>query len=521
MLTREPDFVKIRAICYERMKGLFLGQRRFVVIAHAIATALKNKYDIQDFCVYTTVRSNLSFLKNQSDIKYRAILLDEDIHDLYKNEPLDLTYLHWLEQEYGIPNLWPYLTIDRILIYNQFLREYPYDTTQYTHEEMMRVLQVTAQQIIKLFDEEKPDFVFLPAIASLGSLLLYHVAKKRNIPVLITIVGRVGDLLLLSENYHDNSWADKIFAQLQNGQIVNQWSDKAKKILADFRDEPVPYYAEESPDKKATSRQKQFKFMVPRYAGKSIAWFFALSWQYVKNYCHHDYDEINPLYYLLDRLKRKTRCLIGYDSFFDKPNFDEDYAFYPLQLDPEMTTMLYAPFFADQAYVIKQCARSLPLGFKLYVKEHPAMVGYRPRSYYRELKKIPNVKIINPQTKSFELIKNCRLIMTVTSTVGWEALFLKKPVVTLGDVFYNKLSMVKCCKTIEQLPYTVKEQLENFHFNEDELVNYLSAMLADGIDIPFISLWEKEFDNTEKTKAYSEKIADLIIKKLNYNSSNN
>ena len=43
-----------------------------------------------------------------------------------------------LEKEYGIPNLWPYLYIDRVLMNGQLVREYPYNKTTLSHEDMMR-----------------------------------------------------------------------------------------------------------------------------------------------------------------------------------------------------------------------------------------------------------------------------------------------------------------------------------------------------------------------------------------------
>lgn len=143
------------------------------------------------------------------------------------------------------------------------------------------------------------------------------------------------------------------------------------------------------------------------------------------------------------------------------------------------------------------------------------MAGYRPRAYYKELKKIPNVKLMNPNLSSFGLIQKAKLITTITGTVGWEAVQLKKPVITFGDIFYNKLSMVKRCRTIDRLPYLVQEQLYNFHYNEEEMINYLSAMIEDSIEVPIITMWEKDFNNTEKIRAQSRPIADLIAKKLN------
>lgn len=501
------------------MKGCFLLQRRFAVIGHAIALNLKQKYGIENFCGYVHSRSSYEYLKNQSDITYRPLLLDEDIHNEYKQEKIDLGYINRLEKEYGMPNLWSLLMVDRVIMHNQLVREYPYDAAQYSHEEMMRIIQVTAKKIIKLFDEEKPDFVFFSVVGSLGSMLLYQIAKKRKIPVLVATAGRMGDLLLLSENYENFSWADTLFEKFQKNQPPDDLLRQAQILLEKFREKPAVCHSDLTPDKQMITRRKQLNFLIPTNALRSLSWFFKFSWQYAFGKHNHDYAEIKPWFYLIDRIKRKLRCAIGFTDLYDKIDKNDNYMFFPLHFEPEISTMLYAPFFTDQLYVIKQISRSLPISYKLYVKEHPAMAGYRSRSYYKKIKKNPNVKLIDPNTTGYELINNAKIIATISGTAGWEGILLKKPVITFGNIYYNKLRAAKHCVSIEQLPYLIKNQLENYTHDETELLNYLSAMLSDGIDVPLMTLWEKEIDNFPKIKAKCESIVDLIAKKLNIRQS--
>ena len=79
-------------------------------------------------------------------------------------EKLDLDFLKKFEQEYGLPYLWPYLALDRVIMFNLLEREYPYDTPKYTHEEMMRILQVKAKAVIKFLEKEKPNFLICPPL---------------------------------------------------------------------------------------------------------------------------------------------------------------------------------------------------------------------------------------------------------------------------------------------------------------------------------------------------------------------
>ena len=59
--------------------------------------------------------------------------------------------------------------------------------------------------------------------------------------------------------------------------------------------------------------------------------------------------------------------------------------------------MLDAPFFTNQLEIIRNVAKSLPIGYKLFVKEQAAMVtrSWRSIDWYKQLAKIPNVVLIH------------------------------------------------------------------------------------------------------------------------------
>ena len=181
------------------MKICFFLQRRFAYVGHDLALLLKEKYGFDKFCGYVGLRSSYNFLTSQKEILYSTLLLDEDTHTKYKNEKLDLKYLSKLEKEFGIPNLWPYLAVDRTIMFNQAIREYPYNTPKYTHEEMLRILQVTAKTVLAFLDKEKPDFIVFSAIGAVSSLLLYEIAKKRGIKILHILTTSLRDKFVISE----------------------------------------------------------------------------------------------------------------------------------------------------------------------------------------------------------------------------------------------------------------------------------------------------------------------------------
>lgn len=500
------------------MKACFYWGRRFVFLGHIMAAQLKEKYGINDFCAFVTARSGYNFLKNRTEIKYSQILLEEDIYASYKKEPLDLNYLVWLEKEYGIPNLWPYLDLDRILRYNLLLRAYPSDKSEYSHEEMMRILQVTAKAILKFFDEEKPDFIFFSAITNLSNLLLYEIARKKGIKTIIMYEARLGIQFAFSERYDTFSALEKAAAGMSPD---SNFYTQAHNYLLEFQDKPK-YYVSQSEagglyTGDITSARHHFSFLKPGKIGQSVGWFLKAHYDYLKdvNKDRNDYTTVKPWWEAWDKLLRKARILRGFNDLYDTVNYKEDFAYFALHAEPESWPVLAAPFYRDQKWLVAQVARSLPVHYKLYVKDHPRMLGLRPRAFYEELKKIPNVKLINPSVSSMTLAEKCKIVITVIGTAGWEAVLLKKPVIIFGNTPYSSLSAAKVCRAIVDLPYLIREHLENFKYSQEETIKLIAALYSESASADLTQMWEIEgAGHLEKKKKGLVPLVDLLAKKL-------
>lgn len=505
------------------MKICFFLQRRFAYVGHAMIRLLKERYDVADFCGYVNLRSSYNFLRSQKDIPYTKLLLEEDIYASYKDEPLDLEYIHALEKEYGLPNMWPYLNMDRVLRYSLLVRGFPSDTPMYTHEDLLRILQVTAQTIEHFLDEEKPDVVFFSVISNLSSMLLFHMAKKRGIKTWLMYCPRVGNKQALSSGYDTFLDLEEVYtaiANTPNDPEHARYISDAQTYLKSFQEQPT-YFVESSASRgryanSVALRRSHLAFIMPKTMGRSIRWFFRMNYEYWKNPHRDDYTTIKPWHFVIDKIKSKYRVLRGAADLYGAPTPDEAYAFFALHTEPEALPMILAPFYMDQAWLIKQVAKSLPVDFKLYVKDHPMMIGRRPGSFYEEIKKIPNVKLIDPVTKSFSLIDKARLVFTITGTAGWEAALLKKPVIIFSKVFYSRLSMVKNCRSMPELPTLVQDQLTNFTYDEEELVHFIAAILQESIDIDLLQIWDIEGGAHASDTKRKELVplVDLFAKKI-------
>ncbi|MEN9558532.1 MAG: hypothetical protein RL141_901 [Candidatus Parcubacteria bacterium] len=493
-------------------------QRNFAYTGHALIRLLKERYGVEAFCGYVYLRSSYDFLKSQTDIPYTTLLLDEDIHEQYKAEALDPAFLDHLEKTYGLPSLWPFLAVDRVLMSNQLVREYPYDQSHYTHEELLRILQVHARAVIRMLETERPDFVCCSVIGGIGSMLLVQIARTMGIKVLVLNTPCLRNRWAVSETADGFSFAEQAFrAEPDRLRTTPAWQ-QAVSYLEAFRAQPFVHYDKATPAMQSVTRWRQLKFLNPANALRSLIVFLRSVWQHYTRPDRHDYSYIGPWNYLWDMIQRKLRNARGLEDFYDAfTPHAEPFAFFPLHYEPETSLLLLAPYYADQLHLIRQIARSLPVQMTLYVKEHPAMVEYRPRSYYRALKKIHNVKIIPPWVSSFAITPHTALICTITSTAGWEGLLLGKPVITFGNWFYNALPMVTRCRDIETLPMLIQEQLAHPPQNDHALLTFLAALFEDTVDIDLPRLWNEEPD-IEKKKEGLIPLADLLAKRLGLRS---
>ena len=136
--------------------------------------------------------------------------------------------------------------------------------------------------------------------------------------------------------------------------------------------------------------------------------------------------------------------------------------YYPLHIEQERSTLIATPFYTNDIEFVRNIAKSLPIEYVLYVKEHPSQITrhWRDKKFYQELNKIPNVTVIHPHTSSLDLIKNCSLVITLSGTAALEAAFYEKPAITCSNFDYTILPSIERLKSIEDLPQLIQHSLE-------------------------------------------------------------
>lgn len=142
------------------------------------------------------------------------------------------------------------------------------------------------------------------------------------------------------------------------------------------------------------------------------------------------------------RIKRSLRSL--YRIYECAPDFKKPFIYVPLHYQPERNSLPLGEWFADQYLMIDMLARSLPDGWKIYVKEHPQQWSYfakgeygRSLSFYEDIQKIPNVILVPVRLSSFRLIDAARVTATLAGSAGWESVMRGKPALVFGQAWYS------------------------------------------------------------------------------------
>lgn len=157
--------------------------------------------------------------------------------------------------------------------------------------------------------------------------------------------------------------------------------------------------------------------------------------------------------------------------------------YFPLHMQPEFTTDVRAPFCTNQTAIIENISKSVPLGYRVMVKEHPSMKGERPLRYYRELKALYNVRLLSPSVDSHELIQQSNAVLTITGSAAWEAILYEKPVVVFGPLCYGFYDLIYHCANIADLPAILAEATRRFTPDHDLLVKFVWAFLASAYEL--------------------------------------
>lgn len=308
-----------------------------------------------------------------------------------------------------------------------------------TYEIALERVNQEYQFYTHIFEKQRPDAILFEPPSGVGSEIAYLFAKKKGIPYLGLVASRMeGRFDTFDVKYTDSRFR-KTFERL-NMQDITQ---KEREFAAEYIDSFISHKR------------------LPSYVGIQKIHFSPLGFishyisqlrkhagvlrQYMKErnrVRRYDFEAEarwrRSLAVVWENLKRQIRIRQQEKMYrlYDEKDKGKFYL-YPLQLQPESSTSVFATFYSDQVNAIRNMAFTIPFPYKLYVKEHPSAIGKKFNSFYKEICRIPQVVLISPYEDTSLLIQHSRGVITLTSTIGMEAVLAGKPTYVLGNVFYD------------------------------------------------------------------------------------
>jgi Capsule polysaccharide biosynthesis protein len=164
-----------------------------------------------------------------------------------------------------------------------------------------------------------------------------------------------------------------------------------------------------------------------------------------------DNEYLRPGAWLIEHAAERIRRPAA-RPLYDRLDPYRRFVYFPLHVSDDYKIKRLIPHCADQGAIVDLLADALPPRHDLVLKEHPMSIGRNPLTYLRRLKRLPNVRLVEPQTSTHDLIRRAEAVAVISSTVGLEALLYEKPVLTLGRPFYAGYGITVDIDSFADLP---------------------------------------------------------------------
>lgn len=293
---------------------------------------------------------------------------------------------------------------------------------------------------IKLVIDRKPDFLIMcESPHSPFQFILSEVCKWFNIDVISFFSWGVVPLISAKRNNSHIYLRGHITSNLKV-----KIESELNKYIQKFETPNIDI------EPKYIKNQKEFD-----KSGKRISYYFFLLWNKIfrkpRKNANRRFDILFfpglflPLFerlYKISVWKKLRKELLNSSKGFQCLN--RSYVYFPLHYEPERTTNPDGGEYYDQIIAIASLRARLPSSYQIAVKEHysqfsRALQGYKGRraSFYKLLRNIEGVVIVDDSVSSKKLILNAEFTCSITGTAALESALYGKPGVIMGTSWFD------------------------------------------------------------------------------------
>ncbi len=467
-----------------------------------------------------------NFSRDNPEFLQFPLLKEWEIIRHGKSKKVDVKTLRMYEKKYGDPFLASAIVADRRLYLGKFNNLYHDEKQTFTDGERMGILQESLERLESFFDQIKPNFILSFICVTIGEYLGYRIAAQRKIQFLNLRPTRIKNYIYAADTiYEPPASFSAGYERFRLSDCAVEVKKEAEDFMREFQVRETLYEGVSGSQGKPKRRKRWFRGLKNKFLG--CARLLRKEFHYRLGRYQSDTHVkgfIFPALYkniFVPLRICKIHSLLK-DRYIQEENLaDNQYAFYPLHKEPEVTLQVYNRYYLNQIEVIRNIAQSLPCGMRLFVKEHPVSVGYRDSGYYQKILSIPNVSLIHPQVKSRIVIENAQLVVVLGGTVGFEALLLKKPVIVLGNALYGlmRTSSLRKVESPTALSSAIVSLLETYQYDQQELLRYICYIMhhATRVDLYARLLHRSDAaapDNNENFAEQIQRLAGYLTGKL-------
>ena len=428
-----------------------------------LANSLQKKFNGEFYAIFDVRDRQKSFYEKQKLVDFKKIWFFHDAISKPRKK-IDIEFLTSFEEKYNI-NLWLLALNERLFYeYNEFHK--------FSREEILSILEDECKFFEKIL-EIKPKFLITLTTGFHHHELFYQMCRAVGIKTLVLNLSVFGSKCYISEQAHmldDKRTIDQI-------ESSNMSFDELEEYWKKFE-------LRKKSDHHATSLRKSKTSKIK--AGSDFL--MSENTTAKNNYGYYGHSKLNALTnYFVGIIKKNFRSNYMDKNFLHIVDDSTPFIYFPLQTMPERTLLISSPFNTNQIEIIKHISKSLPIGYRLCVKEHPSQVTreWRKTSFYNEILSIPNVQFLHHSIKTEDVMKKCSLVVTINGAAGLEAAIHKKPSILFSDFSYSILPSVYQLKSIDELPTAIRESLSK-KVNPNDVAKYLNLFETNCFDFNFI-----------------------------------
>ncbi|MCR4743949.1 MAG: hypothetical protein K5894_01815 [Lachnospiraceae bacterium] len=520
----------MRSEIFKKKRILFVCRETYSKPLWFLARDLKEENEVAAFYImsseskfnkcYYNEHTIYEFRENLPDVKLYDVadICDKFVEGFEKSDsPADLEFLTKIEEEYS-----HFKTLNLQLMSSQENTRH-YHWRDYwsltTDEENNYWLELNYKKIFEILDDFKPDVILDLDNAELQRTILCEVAYKRNIPYMTVEYGKYGYYKYPSfqnsygiDPYFKNIYEEKMklddSAIQESIDYINDFRSKSDIMNPEFAGSVTAQYERDSIiwilrvmrgkwnyfwNQDMTAGNLKFK--------KKSRMLYAPSKPYLKHYW--------------DTMMRKRKFLVPDNGYFEPPVEGETYVYMPLHLIPESSVFVKASFYVDELNLIEQISKALPVGWKLYVKEHQAMLGERDPEFYKRAAEIANVRVVqvNHYQDPKPWIVKAKGVITITGTAAYEAALMGKKSIVFGDVPFSLIDGITRVRSFEDLGAAIRDfgPIDNIH----SAASYIEAVKEAGCEMRIFELMdgaEEIFAGRKKEDAEFDNMLEELLK---------